>query len=335
VDYAGLLRDAHRRAVPPVALLHGPEPLLLDDAVRAVSAAIFADASGGAFDREVLDGRETTAETVARSAMTLPFLASRRLIVVKHAEALSARNNDTLRAYLAAPSPSACLLLLAEESLRADRARKADHWLLQAVPPGSAIELTPPRGAALERALQQRARVDGLDVSDEAARLLVQFVGDDLGLLLGEAHKAALAGGPDNRRIGADEVGAVVGEHRLSDLFDLVRAVERGESGRAQVLLDHLLRAGEEPLRLLGLLCGELRTMWTVKEWARRGLPTAEIARRLRRPPAALDRMLARAEALDASDLAGRLRRCWQVELAIKTGGRASAEMAILVADLC
>jgi DNA polymerase III subunit delta len=335
VDYVGLLRDAQRRTVPPVALLHGPEPLLLDDAVRVVSAAIFTDASSGALDREVLDGRETSADAVARSAMTLPFLAPRRLVVVKHAEALSARNNDTLREYLATPSPSACLLLLAEESLRADRTRKTDHWLLQAVPRGSAIELAPLRGPALERALQQRARVDGLEVSDEAARLLVQFVGDDLGLLLGETRKAALAGGPDNRRIGAAEVSAVVGEHRLSDLFDLVRAVERGERGRAQAVLDQLLRAGEEPLRLLGFLCGEVRTMWTVKEGARRGLPTAELARRLRRPPAALDRILARAEALDASDLARRLWRCWQVELAIKTGGRPRAEMAILIADLC
>ncbi len=335
MDYAGLLRDAERRTAPAVALLHGPEPLLLDDAVSVLSAAIFADPSSGAFDREVLDGRETTAEAVARSAMTLPFLAPRRLVVIRHAEALAARNHETLLAYLAAPSPSTCLLLLAAESLRADRARKTDHWLLQAVPAGSVIELTPQRGQALERSLQQRARLDGLEVSDEAVRLLIQLVGDDLGLLLGEARKAALAGGPDNRRVGVGEVSAVVGEHRVSDLFDLVRAVERGERGRAQTLLDQLLRAGEEPLRLLGFLGGELRTAWTAKEWAHRGLPVAEIARRLRRPLPVAEKVLARAEALPTSDLARRLWRCWQAELSIKTGGEPRAEMAILIADLC
>jgi DNA polymerase-3 subunit delta len=335
VDYPGLLRDAERRTVPPVALLHGPAPLLLDDAVGVLSAAIFADPASGAFDREVLDGRETTAEAVARSAMTLPFLAARRLVVVRHAEALAAGNHETLLAYLARPSPSTCLLLLAAESLRADRVRRNDHWLLRAVPAGSVIELFPPRGQALERALQQRARLDGLEVADEAARMLVEFVGDDLGLLLGEARKAALAGGPDNRRVGAREVRAVVGDHRVSDLFDLVRAIERGERGRAQTLLDQLLRAGEEPLRLLGFLGGELRTTWTVKEWARRGIPAAEIARRLRRPLPVTERVLARAESLQTADLARRLWRCWQVEFAVKTGGEPRAEMAILVADLC
>jgi len=316
VDYPGLLRDAERRTVPPVALLHGPAPLLLDDAVGVLSAAIFADPASGAFDREVLDGRETTTEAVARSAMTLPFLAARRLVVVRHAEALAAGNHETLLAYLARPSPSTCLLLLA-------------------VPASSVIELFPPRGQALERALQQRARLDGLEVADEAARMLVEFVGDDLGLLLGEVRKAALAGGPDNRRVGAGEVRAVVGDHRVSDLFDLVRAIERGERGRAQTLLDQLLRAGEEPLRLLGFLGGELRTTWAVKEWARRGIPAAEIARRLRRPLPVTERVLARAESLQTADLARRLWRCWQVEFAVKTGGEPRAEMAILIADLC
>ena len=90
-----------------------------------------------------------------------------------------------------------------------------------------------------------------------------------------------------------------------------------------------------EPLRLLGFLGGELRTTWAVKEWARRGMPAAEIARRLRRPLPVAERVLARAESLPTADLARRLWRCWQVELAVKTGGQPRAEMAILIADLC
>ncbi|PYM08317.1 MAG: DNA polymerase III subunit delta [Candidatus Rokuibacteriota bacterium] len=335
MDYAALLRDIERHRIPAVALLHGPESLLLDDALFLISRALFADPSSAALDREVLDGRETSAETVARSALTLPFLAPRRLVVVRRAEALPARNNETLVQYLGAPSPSTCLLLLAAESLRADRNRKTDHWLLQAMPGGAAIELSPPRGAALERELQRRAGLDGLEVDDEAARLLVQFVGDDLALLLAEAHKAALARGADNRRVGVAEVGAVVGEHRVSELFELTRAIERGERGRALALLDQLLRAGEEPLRILGLLTTDLRTAWTVKEWAARGLPVDQIARRLRRPPPVVEKLLSRISGLPARELARRLQRCWEVELRIKSGGKPSAEMTVMIADLC
>ncbi len=335
MDYASLLRDVERHEIPAVALLHGSVPLFLDDAVRLISRALFGDESAAALDREVMDGRETSAETIARSAMTLPFMAARRLVVVRHAEALSARTTDALAQYLAAPSPSTCLLLLAADSLRADRNRKTDHWLLRAVPPGAAIELTPQKGPSLERALQRRALQDGLEVDDEAARLLVQFVGDDLALLLAEAHKAALARGADNRRIGAPEVRAVVGEHRVSDLMELMRAVERGDRGRALALLDHLLRAGEEPLRILGFLVADLRTAWSVKEWTGRGLPPDQIARRLRRPPPVIEKLAARAGAVSSGELGRRLERCWQVERRIKSGGAPHAEMAVLIADLC
>lgn len=335
VDYAAFLRDVDRRRIPLVALLHGPESLPADDAVRLLSRALFADFSAAALDREVMDGREATPEAVARSAMTLPFIAPRRLVVVRHAEALPAKGHEMLLQYLAAPSASTCLLLLAPESLRADRTRKTDHWLLKAVPAGAAVELAGQKGVALERALQQRARLDGLQIDDEAARLLVQLVGDDLALLLAEAHKAALARSADTTRIGAAEVRAIVGEQRLSDLFDLTRAVERGERGRAVALLDQLMRAGEEPLKILGFLAGDLRTTWVVKELARQGLPADQIARRLRRPPPVVERLVGRATALSGSDLARQLERCWQVERRIKSGGEPRAEMTVLIADLC
>jgi DNA polymerase-3 subunit delta len=335
VEYSALLREVERRQIPPVILLHGGESLLLDDAIRLISRALCTDESMMALDREVLDGRVTTSEAIARSACTLPFMAPRRLVVVRHAEALPPRQHEALVAYLGAPSDATCLLLLAGESLRADRTRKADHWLLASVGVRGVVETVPAKGRALERAVRQRALVDGLEVGEDAARLLVQFVGDDLALLLAEAHKAALAGGPDNRRVGVGEVGAVVGEHRIHGLFDLTRAIERGERGRALVLLERLLGAGEEPLGILGLLTIELRTVWSVKDWSARGQSAEQIERRLRRPRPVVERLLARAGALSAGEMARRLERCWQVEHRIKSGGAPRAEMAILIADLC
>jgi DNA polymerase-3 subunit delta len=335
VEYGALLREVERGQIPPVALLHGGESLLLDDAIRLVSRALFSDASMTAFDREILDGRETSPESIARSASTAPFMAPRRLVVVRHAEALPPRQHEALVAYLRAPSDTTCLLLLATESLRADRTRKADHWLLAAAGVSAIVETARAKGRALELALRQRARMDGLDVAAAAARLLVQFVGDDLALLLAEAHKAALAGGPDNRSVGVGEVGAVVGEHRLHELFDLTRAIERGEQGRALELLERLLGAGEEPLRILGLLTTDLRTIWSVKDWSIRGQSPEQVERRLHRPRPVVERLLARAGTLAAGAMAHRLERCWQVEHRIKSGGEPRAEMALLIADLC
>jgi DNA polymerase III delta subunit len=93
-------------------------------------------------------------------------------------------------------------------------------------------------------------------------------------------------------------VRAVVGEHRSHEVFELTRAVERRDAAAALSLLERLLGAGEEPLRLLAILAAQ--------------------ARRATLRPAA-----------------GRLERCWRAERRLKLGGAPRPELAVLVADLC
>ena len=163
-----------------------------------MSDALCRDPSAAAFDREVLDGRDATAAAIVQSAMTLPVVAPMRLVAVRHCQALPAKGREVLAEYCARPNPGTCLLLLADEALTAVRDRK-EHWLLGAVPSAAVAGLPTRQGVALEQWLRRRAAAEGLTVSEDAARLLVQWVGDDGAALLGEARKAALAGGPQNQ----------------------------------------------------------------------------------------------------------------------------------------
>jgi DNA polymerase III delta subunit len=334
VDPTAFLRSVDRGAVPPVTLVHGTDAQLLDDLLAAVDRALFPEPALAAFDREVLDARETSVESLVSAALTLPLAAAVRLVVVRHCQTLVPKGGEALAQYVSRPSPTTVLLLLADESLRAARDRKADHWILGVVPAAAVVEPVVRRGRALEDWLRQRAQFEGLAVSEEAARLLVQWVGDEPARLLGEVRKAALAGGADNRRVGEAEVRAVVGEHRVSAVFDLTRALERRDLALALRTLDALL-ATEEPMLILAMLTREVRTAWTVQAWRRRGQPVDQIARILRRPPAAVEALVASLGSEPAEALGGKLRRCWEVERALKSGGEARTEMALLVSDLC
>jgi DNA polymerase III delta subunit len=338
LDPTVFLRSVERGHVPSFALVHGADVQLMDDLLAAVTRALFPDPAHAAFDREILDGREASVDSLLSAALTLPFGAAARLVVVRHCQALAAKDGVALGQYVAAPNPTTVLLLLADESLRAGRDRKSDHWLLGALPAaaptGVVVEPVARRGRALEEWLRQRAQLDGLVVSEGAARLLVQWVGDDPALLFGEVRKAALAGGPDNRSVGEAEVRAVVGEHRVSGIFDLTRALERRDLALALQTLDGLLTT-EEPMLVIAMLTREVRTAWTVQLWRRAGQSVDQIARILRRPPAALDALLASLGAESPSSLGGKLRRCWEVERALKSSGEPWAELALLVSELC
>lgn len=333
MDYVTFLRLAERGEGPPINLLHGGDIQLLDDALDAATRGLFPDRTLAAWGREIFDGRERGVDEIVRSAMTLPFGGGRRLVAVRRSQALAAKGTDVLAAYAANPNPATCLLLLADEGLRASRERRADHWLLGALPAAAIIELPTRAGRDVAGWLRQRAALEGLTLSDEAARLLVELTGDDTATLLGEARKAALAGGPDNRAVGVKDVGAIVGEHRLDAIFDLTRAVERRDLAGALKTLDRLL-ATEDAMLLLSVLARDVRTAWTAVAWRRRGRPVEEIARALRRPPAVIETLTGSTRGSETL-YAWRLRRCWDVERRLKGSGEPRAEMAALVADLC
>lgn len=334
MDYAAFVQCASGGRPPAVALLHGGDAQLLDDALAAATRGLFPDATQVALGREVLEGAEVTGEAVVRAASTLPFMTAMRLVVVRRAQALPPKAAEALAPYARDPNPSTALLLVADEPLAASRERRADHWLLQALPPAAVVALPVREGRSLEAWLRERAAAEGLTIGEEAARLLVQWVGDDAASLLGEARKAALAGGARNTTVGVKDVTAVVGEQRLSGVFDLTRAVQRRELGPALRTLDRLL-AAEEPIRLLALLVADVRATMTVAELSARGETAEQIARVVRKPPPVVDAIARGAGAAPRGVLSRRLARCWEAERRLKSSGDARAELAALVVDLC
>ncbi len=179
MDYQAFVRQLDRGEAPPIALLHGGDSQLLDDALDAATRGLFPDRALAAWGREVFDGRERGVDEIVRSAMTLPLGSGRRLVAVRRAQALAAKGADVLTVYAASPNPATCLLLLADEPLRASRERRVDHWLLAGLPATAIVEL-PTRGSReLAGWLRQRAALEGLTITDEAARLLVELTGED------------------------------------------------------------------------------------------------------------------------------------------------------------
>jgi DNA polymerase-3 subunit delta len=306
VQYGSWLRAAEAGQVAPVTLLHGAEPFLIDEAIGRVTRALIPDAAELAMSRDVLEAREVGPEGIVRAAQTFPWGAARRVVVARGVEGLGPKQAEPLVEYLGQPNPATALLLPVSQPLA------SSHWLLKAVASAAApasgepasgepasfsiVEVPRLSGRSLIGWLRAHAASAGLELAEDAAQLLVTFVGEEPAALAAELGKAALAGGADNQRVGVGEIRAVVGEHRSREIFELTRAVELRDAGSALPLLDRLLSAGEEPLRILAILAGQ----------ARRATPAA-----------------------------ARLARCWKAERRLKLGGLARPELCLLVADLC
>ena len=292
MQYSAWLRQIDQGQVAPVVLLHGPEAFLAEEAVSRLTRVVCPDPALLAMSRDVLEARDAGADGIVRAAETLPWGTPKRLVVARGVESFGSKQAEPLIEYLRSPNPSTVLALCVLQPLA------PGHWLAKAVAPASVVELPQLAGRALASWLRARAASEGYELSEEAAQLLLTLVGDDPAALAGEVAKAAVGGGAENRRVGVAEVRAVVGEHRSREVFELTRAVEQKDAAVALPMLERLLAGGEEPLRLLAILAGQVR----------------------RQP---------------ASVAPARLLRCWQAERRLKLGGSPRPELALLVADLC
>ena len=93
-----------------------------------------------------------------------------------------------------------------------------------------------------------------------AARLLVDLVGAEMGLLDQEMAKLSAYVG-EAKRIDAADVDALVGDSRAENTWKIFDLIGDGKTGEALTLLDRLFSQGEDPFRLLGAFSMQLRRL--------------------------------------------------------------------------
>jgi DNA polymerase-3 subunit delta len=337
LEAPALLRDLAAGRIPRLLLLHGPEPILLDELVERVTAAVLPDRAGAAWNREVLYADGATPEAVVMAGLTLPLFGDRQLLLVRGLGELGAKAIERLRVAIEGaraqpggwPADGVTVLLVAGAL---DRKSPA----LRLLPEAEHIEARPPAGRAVAGWLQARAQAAGLTLTPGAAEALLALVGEDLSRLAGELAKAAVFVGPDGR-VTEEVVLALVGESRVRQYWELGQALEDGDRPRALRVLDQLLAAGEEPTPLLGQVVGYLRDVWRVKAGLAEERDARQIAGLLprRRPPFAVERLMARARAVSGAALETAVARCFEVERRLKSGeGEPRALLTALVADV-
>lgn len=155
---------------------------------------------------------------------------------------------------------------------------KADHPLMQvARRHGTSHVFAKPTGAQLTDWVTRRARAQKRRITPEAARMLVESLGDDLRMLASEIDKLGTYVG-EGSEIGPENVRTLTPIGRELDAFELTDALARNDRPAALTILHRLLEQGEPPLRIVGLVAFQTRSLMQVKLLSDRGMPAHQIA---------------------------------------------------------
>jgi DNA polymerase-3 subunit delta len=304
-----------RGTIETVYLLEGEEIFFHEEAIRLLSSAVL-PAGSGAVDRETLRGPEVSLAEVLDLASTYPMGGGRRLVVVREADGLRAESAEPLQRYLERPNPKGCLVF---SGTRFDRRRA----LYRALAAGAArVDCAPLDEGRLTAFVRERLRSRGYGISPELAEAVAAGAGAAGGLARLDAELTKLmsaAGSP--RPIEPADLAILSGVPRVADTFRLAARVIRGERGEAIADVRALLRAGEDPVRLLGGLSWYFRNALRARVAASRRIPPREVASVYGLSPDRVARFAGEVGRVPLAALQEALARCLQADRELKGMG--------------
>jgi DNA polymerase-3 subunit delta len=245
-------------AQPFVVWVDGDDPTLIAEAVSGV-----VDEFVGAENRELIvedhRGEEVDLPTVADSCATAPFLADRRVVIVRDVGRFSTDDVAPLLTYLKDPLPSTVLVLAGGGGTIAPR-------LAAAAKAGGRVISTRVAPRDAHDWLRGRLRGASVRLDGDAENLIEAHLGQDInrvGALL-EVLSAAYGAGA---RLSSADVEAYLGEAGSVAPWDLTDAIDRGRTEEALGALHRLLGGGERhPLVVLAILHRHVQSLLRVDD---------------------------------------------------------------------
>ena len=304
----------------PAYLLAGTDRPKIDRALERLRRRFEPDAV------ELLSAAEASGEDVVAACNALGLFASGgRLIVVDSAEVWKAADAKAVASYLKAPAPATTLALVAGEL-------KKDAPLAKAVAASGEVLLwdVPKRG--LQRWVGEQFQVHGAKIEPEAARVLVELVGEDLYELAAEVDKLATWAGGEG--VGVDDVERLVAARGEATNFALTDAWgARDVAGVLRASESMLERSGDPHSRtiprLLGVLGNHVARIQECQALEASGLTAKEAAVRLKRNPYYVGKLYAQARNFSPEELRDVTVRLADLDHALKGGSRLGPELEL------
>ncbi len=294
------------------------------------------------------DGQNLTVEQLKAVCETVPFLAEKRLVIVKgllerfeprgkssrqkkNTPVTNRRSEYKSLADYTSKVPDSTILVLIDNS----RIRSNNPLLKELSTKAKMKSFPLLRGSKLHQWIQGYVSKEGGSISPRAVDLLAAVVGSNLRIIASEVDKLILF--TSDRRIEDEDIKVVTSYAQEANVFALIDAIFEFRVGPAEQLLQQLLQRGASPAYLMVMLSRQAQMIVQVKGLRNRKKPVRDIQAKLGLTSEfAWRKMLEQANRYPMERIKDIYRKLLETDLAIKTG-KYGGELALnlLIAELC
>jgi len=253
-----LLKEFQKGFPGALYFLWSDEAFFLDEALSKFIEAV--PGSGPVdFNYDVFYPSASAAEVI-NAAATLPFMAKRRLLVLKDFHMFNASAVKALKPYFREPAESTCMLILSQ---KAPASSLDIDWKIYHL---NINEREIPEW------VRQTALKKGIRLTGDAIDHLIDCVGYEIGPLIMEIEKMSLLG---KNTVSSKDLTDSVSMMREYSTFDLVDSLVSGESARAFRILKSLFSGRSDPTVIIGTLNWHYKQFYSL--WVNKGKRPAKM----------------------------------------------------------
>jgi len=238
------LKNPAQSSIRPVNVLSGDDPYLKREALHGMIRLALDNEDDLSSVRRI-EGNHANLTDVFDELRTLPFFTKRRVVVIDEADPFVSKHRKELEAYVETASTTGVLILSVKQwPANTKLAKLVDKH-------GIEISCSTPKEGELAAWLVALAS-DRFQcaLSLDAARLLVELVGAEPGILASEVEKLSVYVGAA-AQITRSDVAKMVEAGRIETIWKALDAATTGQGAKALEYLDTLIASGEYPIRAL------------------------------------------------------------------------------------
>lgn len=296
-------------------ILYGEEHYLMDDALKRIIAEHIPN--DAYLNTQIYNAQQVELGVILDDAATIPFFSDKKIIIVEHANFLSASddtNIDTtqLAAYLASPSESS-ILIFKGDFAKLDARKKIVKVMQKTCKVLSFPKLD---DAGKANYVRQELKERNISIQKDAMEELQQRLPLDISGIKNEITKLELY----DKDICLDDVMHLISRPLEEDVFILVNAVVKKDLKTAFHTWNDLCVLNKDAIYLIALLASQFRFLYQVKTLSMQGCTKEEITAELKAHPYRVKLTIDSCRSLELSYILDILNRLATLDQNLKSG---------------
>lgn len=225
IAYDALLNEIRAKNFKQVYYLTGEESFYLDRILSSIIEAALTPEEQE-FNLISLYGQNTDVMSVISAARRYPMMSERQVVVVREVQLIEhyANHVGEFEAYLKRPLQST-ILVLCHSGKASDSCKKLFSDFENCAQVYESPKISE---SQLPGFISTYIRSKGAVIEPEAVELMVEYVGTDVGRIVGELEKLLLMA-PKGKRVTLEMVASCIGVSREYNVFELKNAILEGD----------------------------------------------------------------------------------------------------------